>query len=433
MASSDSFVHLHVHTEYSMLDGAARVGELFDAAAEQGMPAIAITDHGNRLRRLRLLRTARKRGVKPIIGIEAYLTPGTHRTERRRVKWGDGGNNSSDDVSGGGAYTHMTLLAENTGACTTSSGWPRWRASRATTSSRAMDRELLQTYGQGLIATTGCPSRGGADPAATRPVRGGRRGGRRVPGHLRRGQLLTAKLMDHGLDIERRAQRGPAPARQGARPAAGGDQRPALHAPEDAQAHAASAVRPVRHRPWRIRTGSSSTASELLPEDAGTRCANCSGDLPEACDNTLLIAERATSVHRGRGPSCRGSRARTGENEESWFVKEVETRTALALSRRRPRRGPQAGGVRDRASSPQMGFPGYFLVVADFINWAKEQRHPGRSGPWLRRRLDVRLRDADHRPRPAPARPDLRALPQPGARCRCPTSTSTSTSAAAAR
>ena len=75
---ADSFVHLHVHTEYSMLDGAARVGELLDAEADaQDMPAIAITDHGNVFGAYDFYNQARAHGIKPIIGIEAYLTPGT--------------------------------------------------------------------------------------------------------------------------------------------------------------------------------------------------------------------------------------------------------------------------------------------------------------------------------------------------------------------
>ena len=93
---ADSFVHLHVHTEYSMLDGAARVGELLDAAVEQEMPAIAITDHGNVFGAYDFYRQARDRGIRPIIGIEAYLTPGTDRRDRTRVRWGGGGQ---DDVS----------------------------------------------------------------------------------------------------------------------------------------------------------------------------------------------------------------------------------------------------------------------------------------------------------------------------------------------
>ncbi|MGH3340106.1 MAG: PHP domain-containing protein, partial [Propionibacteriaceae bacterium] len=106
-----SFVHLHVHSEYSMLDGAARVGDLFSGCERMGMPAIAITDHGNTFGAHEFYKASKSSSVKPIVGIEAYLTPKTHRSERRRVLWGDGG---SDDVSGGGAFTHMTIWAENT-------------------------------------------------------------------------------------------------------------------------------------------------------------------------------------------------------------------------------------------------------------------------------------------------------------------------------
>jgi DNA polymerase-3 subunit alpha len=104
-----SFAHLHVHTEYSMLDGAARVADLVAEVARQEMPAIAMTDHGNVFGAFDFYKQAKKVGVKPIIGIEAYVAPES-RFEKKRVKWADGGQ---DDVSGGGAYTHMTILAEN--------------------------------------------------------------------------------------------------------------------------------------------------------------------------------------------------------------------------------------------------------------------------------------------------------------------------------
>ena len=84
-----SFVHLHNHTEYSMLDGAARIDELMSAALEMGMPAVAMTDHGYLFGAYEFWAKARKHGIKPIIGLEAYVTPGTHRTDRTRVKWGD--------------------------------------------------------------------------------------------------------------------------------------------------------------------------------------------------------------------------------------------------------------------------------------------------------------------------------------------------------
>src|SRR5436305_14176827 len=86
-AGSDSFVHLHVHTEYSMLDGAARLTDLFAEAQRMGMPAIAMTDHGNVFGAYEFWAKAKAAGVKPIIGIEAYVTPNTPRGERTRVRW----------------------------------------------------------------------------------------------------------------------------------------------------------------------------------------------------------------------------------------------------------------------------------------------------------------------------------------------------------
>ncbi|MGL5911897.1 MAG: PHP domain-containing protein, partial [Phycicoccus sp.] len=159
LRGSDSFVHLHVHTEYSMLDGAARIGDLFQRAAEMGMPALATTDHGYLFGAYEFWRKAQGTGVKPIIGVEAYVTPGTHRTDKTRVRWGDERSRPGDDVSGSGAYTHMTLLArDNTGLHNlfrmdsqasldqVYAKWPR------------VDRELLDRYGKGLVATTGCAS-----------------------------------------------------------------------------------------------------------------------------------------------------------------------------------------------------------------------------------------------------------------------------------
>jgi len=84
-----SFVHLHVHSDYSMLDGAARVADLFSGCAQLGMPAIAITDHGNTFGAYEFYKASKATGVKPIIGMEAYVTPKTHRSERKRVRWGD--------------------------------------------------------------------------------------------------------------------------------------------------------------------------------------------------------------------------------------------------------------------------------------------------------------------------------------------------------
>src|SRR4051794_32112086 len=205
--SSDSFAHLHVHTEYSMLDGASLLDGLFERVNQLGMTSIAMTDHGNLHGAYDFWSKARKHGVRPIIGIEAYLTPDSPRGERRRIRWGRGdtAEEGGDDVAGGGAYTHMTMWAE-----TTQGMHNLFRLSSRSSlegfyyKPRA-DRELLQQYAPGLIATTGCPSG-------------------EVQTRLRLGQYAEARksaaefqdifgrdsyfleLMDHGLSIETRVR-----------------------------------------------------------------------------------------------------------------------------------------------------------------------------------------------------------------------------------
>src|SRR4029453_18505367 len=76
---SDSFVHLHLHTEYSLLHGAIRMKELMKKAAKFRMPAVAITDHGNLFGAIEFYQEATRTGVNPIIGCEAYIAPGSHK------------------------------------------------------------------------------------------------------------------------------------------------------------------------------------------------------------------------------------------------------------------------------------------------------------------------------------------------------------------
>lgn len=92
----ENFVHLHNHTEYSMLDGAAKIDDMFARTEELGMPAVAMTDHGFLFGAYEFWKTAQNYDVKPIIGLEAYLTPGTHRSERKRVRWGEGSVGEKD-------------------------------------------------------------------------------------------------------------------------------------------------------------------------------------------------------------------------------------------------------------------------------------------------------------------------------------------------
>jgi DNA polymerase-3 subunit alpha len=183
-----------------MLDGAARIKPLVDAAVESRMPAIAVTDHGNMFGAFDFWRTATDAGIKPIIGTEAYLTPGTDRGDRTRVRWGDGGR---DDVSGSGAYTHMTLLAETTEGMRNLFRLSSRASIEGYYFKPRMDRELLQTYAKGLIATTGCPS----GEVQTRLKLGQYDEAVKAAADFRDifgKDNFFCEIMDHGLGIERR-------------------------------------------------------------------------------------------------------------------------------------------------------------------------------------------------------------------------------------
>ena len=149
------FAHLHLHTEYSMLDGAARLNDLFEECERTGMSAIAITDHGNVYGAYDFYTKATKAGIKPIIGTEAYVAP-EHRGHKQPVRWGTPAQ-KDDDVSGAGAYTHMTLLAESTEGMHNLFRLSSLASIEGYFRKPRVDRELLASYSKGIIATTGCP------------------------------------------------------------------------------------------------------------------------------------------------------------------------------------------------------------------------------------------------------------------------------------
>src|SRR6476620_4682806 len=364
-SGKDSLVHLHVHTEYSMLDGAARIDDLFKTAAEMGMPAIATTDHGYVFGAYEFWSKARKYGVKPIIGVEAYVTPGTHRTDKTRVKFGDGGR---DDVSGSGAYTHMTLLAKNNNGMHNLFRMSSLASLEGYYFKPRMDRELLQTYGQGLVATTGCPS----GEVQTRLRLGQYKEAVAAAAEFRDifgAENYFCELMDHGLGIERQVQKELLRlARELGLPLVATND---LHytKPEDATAHAALLC---------VQSGSTLMDPNRFKFDAEdfylkspAEMRRVWRELPEACDNTLLNGEMcAVSFTEGEGRVMPRFPCPPGENEESWFVKEVER----GLHDRFPEGIPdyarkQAAFEIDVIVSK--GYAGYFFVVADFIQWAK--------------------------------------------------------------
>lgn len=370
MSNSD-FVHLHVHTEYSMLDGASRLPDLMAEAARQGMPAIAMTDHGNVFGAYDFYKAANAVGVKPIIGLEGYFAP-QGRFERSRFDFGGGfDEGSQEDPSAGRGtqnYTHMTLLAENTPGLYNLFRISSLASLEGYYHKPRFDREILSTYGKGIIGTTGCPS-----GEVNRWLQAGQFDKALATAADMRDILgpdnYFCELMDHGLAIERRFRDDLLRiARQLKLPLLATND---LHyvSADDAATHdvlLCIGTRTTMDDPKRFRFDA---RDFYLKSSAEMR--DVWRELPEACDNTLLIAERCeVSFNEGANLMPQFS-VPDGHTEESWLVAEVEHGLHYRFGTAIPDAVRTQAEYELRVIS-DMGFPGYFLVVADLVRHAKE-------------------------------------------------------------
>jgi DNA polymerase-3 subunit alpha len=364
LKDTENFVHLHVHTEYSMLDGAAKISELVEEVARQEMPAVAMTDHGNVFGAFEFHKLAKKAGVKPIIGIEAYVAPES-RFDKRRVKWAEGGE---DDVSGGGAYTHMTLLAENNLGLSNLFKLSSLASLEGFYYKPRMDRELLSQYAKGLIATTGCA--GGE--IQTRLRMGGYKEAVKAASELQDifgKENYFLEIMDHNIEIETRTFKDLIKL--------GKELNMPLLATNDLHYthHDDSAAHEVL---LCIQSGSTLADpkrfkfenSEFYLKSA-RQMRELFKDFPESCDNTLLIAQRCdTTMREGENLLPRFT-VPNGESEDSWLIKQAN----LGLRKRLDGKVPDDYQQRldfELDVMIKMGFPGYFLVVSDLCNHARE-------------------------------------------------------------
>lgn len=354
-----------------MLDGASRLPDLMAAVVEQGMPAIAMTDHGNLYGAYDFYKAAKAAGVKPIIGLEGYYAP-QGRTERKPFDFGGGfDEGSSDDPAAGRGkqnYTHMTLLAEST------QGMHNLFRVASTASLEGyyhkprFDRDVLQTYGAGIIGTTGCPS-----GEVNRWLQAGKYDQALATAADMRDILgrdnYFCELMDHGLAIERRFREDLLRlARALDLPLLATNDLHYVHS-GDAETHdvlLCIGTRTTMDDPKRFRFD----ARDFYLKSAA-EMRDVWSELPEACDNTLLIAERC-EVSFAEGANLMPQfGVPDGHTEESWLVVEVERGLNVRY------RGAIPDDVRTQAEYElgvinQMGFPGYFLVVADLVQHAKD-------------------------------------------------------------
>jgi DNA polymerase-3 subunit alpha len=363
----DSFTHLHVHTEFSMLDGAARLDEMVAKAVADGQPAIGITDHGNMYGTLEFYKECRKQGLKPIIGTEAYMAH-DHRSERpaRRGRLDDSGG---DTEGGRKLYYHLTLLAESDVGYRNLIQLSSLAFLEGYYYKPRIDWELLEKYHEGLIATTGCL--GGQVLQSL--LQGDDKGALDKAGRLQEifgKDNLFVELQDHGLPAQREtnpklveiAQRIGAPL------LATNDSHYTHR--EDHESHDALLC---------VQTGAMLSDPKRFKFEgeehylkSATEMRYLFRELPEACDNTLWIAERAdvTIVF--------GDALLPDFPLPEGFATDRDYLDHLTWAGARERWGADLPpSVVERLAYElkvinDMGFASYFLITWDLIRHAKE-------------------------------------------------------------
>ena len=242
-----SFVHLHTHTEYSLLDGAARVNEVVAAAAADGQPALGITDHGNMYGVLDFYRACQAHGIKPVIGTEAYMALESRheRPNRNRAKNAKVDDTGDDGEGGGKLYYHLTLLAHS------DAGYRNLLklASRAFLEGYyykpRMDWEMFADHAEGLTATTGCLGSVVQQALLAGDYDEARRRAGRLQDIFGRDSLYV-ELQDHGIGAQHDCNPQLLQIAHDLGAPAAGHQRPALHPPARCGGARCAAVRADR-------------------------------------------------------------------------------------------------------------------------------------------------------------------------------------------
>jgi DNA polymerase-3 subunit alpha len=360
---SDSFVHLHLHTAYSLLDGMIRTSELADRAAELGMPAVAMTDHGNLYGTIDFYQSCKKAGIKPILGCEIYLSPGS-ADEKKKIL-----NRKS--------ATHLTLLAE------TNEGWDNLsklisigHLDGMYNGKPRVDREILRTHAIGIICLSGCIS----GPVNEWLLKGEPDKALEALTEIRDifGQDNTfVELHNHGLEAQQTLNpQLIALAKQLSLPVVAANDVHFLHR-EDHEAHDVMIC---------IGTGSmviDENRMRYTPEvyfKTAEEMRNIFKDLPEACDNTLRIAERCNvTIKLDSTSSEKYPQFPTpdGSPREEYMMKLCQEGLVKRYGEEKANSPEVAERLKYEVDTiNSLGFASYFLITADFIQWARDNDIP---------------------------------------------------------
>jgi len=351
------FVHLHVHSDYSLLDGACRLDRLVETAAREGMPAVALTDHGNLFGAISFYRAALEAGIKPIIGYEAYLAPGDRRDRSAR---------SARD-----AVSHLTLLAQNETGYRNLVRLASYAYLDGLYYRPRIDRALLAEHADGLICLSGCAS----SELARHLANGRYEEARQVAAFYRDlfgPERYFIEIQDNGLEVQRRCLEPLVRlARElGLSCVATNDTH--YMSAEDALAHEALLC---------INTGTLlSDGSRLrLGTDqfyfkSGEEMQRQFSWIPEALDNTLSVADRCNLELDFQKRHFPRFVPEDGRSDAAML-------RDLCLQGARERYGEILPEVRQRLEYEldvivRMGYASYFLICWDITNFARRHRIP---------------------------------------------------------
>ena len=363
------FVHLHLHTEFSLLDGACRIDELLDEAQRLKMPALAVTEHGNMFSSVVFHDAARKRGINPILGCEVYVAPGD-----RRDKSGTPGETAN----------HLVLLAENEKGFKNliklvSSGYTEGFYYKP-----RIDKELLAQHAEGLIGLSSCLKGEVATGIRSRADAGkALAAAAQYRDILGKGNFFL-EMQFQGIEEQRIVNNGLLPIAR--------DLEMPLVVTNDVHY-----LRHGDHKPHDILlcigTGKSVNDENRLKYHGdqfflktAAQMAEVFGDYPEAMQNTLLIAERCNvTIPSGQNHLPKFA-VPEGFTLDEYF--EHVTREGYKLRLERLRQIDEKGELRhtlaeyderlayEIAMIKKMEYPGYFMIVWDFIRYAREHGIP---------------------------------------------------------
>jgi DNA polymerase-3 subunit alpha len=350
-----SFVHLHCHSEYSLLDGANRIDDLIRRALEFEQPALAITDHGNMFGAWEFQEKAHKAGIKPIIGMEAYVAPGDRRHKERE------GNRKP--------YFHLVILAKNEIGYRNLVKLSSLAYTEGFYSRPRVDRELLARYNEGLIVSSACM----AGEVASNLLVDNWTGAREAA------EWYANTFKDYYLEVQAHGSEGQAELNRKVFKLAAETGIPVVATNdahflrrEDHQAHDVLLC---------IGLGKDFTSTDRMRYDEGLYFKNADEirsafpDRPDVIENTLKIGEEA-SIRLSKKYQVPAFPLPPGATSENDLL------VSLAEAGARERYGENySAEVAERLKYEldvitKTGYAGYFLIVADFIKAARDRAIP---------------------------------------------------------